>query len=318
MDNLPYISEEKIEEITDFQSLIEALGIGFRGHVITPMRHHHDYQGADSEEESTLLLMPAWETNKNVGIKVVTVSPENGKRNLPAIHGVYLYLDATTGVPQALMDGKALTAKRTAAASALASTFLSRPDSETLLMIGTGALAPNLIQAHCAVRPIKKVWLWGRNYEKARALAKSISIDGVEILPIEDLDTHVPQADIISSATLSKKPIIKGELLVKGQHIDLVGSYKKDMREADDDVIKAGSIFVDTWQGGLKESGDIVIALEQNVITEEEIKADLIELCKDEHKGRSGSDEITVFKSVGHASEDLIAANYYFEKQKLK
>ena len=311
------ISADTIQEITEFKSLIDALHDGFTSKIETPMRHHHDYANPEVGVDSTLLLMPSWEAGKNLGVKIVTVSPENGRLDLPSIQGTYLLFNAIDGTIRSIIDGKALTVKRTAATSALAARFLSNPDSKSLLMIGTGALSPNLIEAHCAVRPINKVYVWGRSLEKAKAIQKQLDFLQVEIVPVTDLDAIIPLVDIISCATLSSDPIIKGALLRPGQHIDLVGAYKKDMREADDDVIVRGSVFIDTFQGGLKESGDIVIPLESGILQEEEICADLIMLCKNEHLGRTNKDQITVFKSVGHASEDLIAANYYFNQLKV-
>lgn len=309
-----HISAEQIENANQFSSLVEALKCGFQNALETPMRHHHDFANPVEQKDSTLLLMPSWEAGKNLGVKVVTVSPNNGRYGLPSIQGVYLLFDAHQGQPKALLDGKTLTVKRTAAASALASSYLSKSDSKSLLMVGTGALSTNLIKAHCSQRPIEKVWVWGRSVEKAQAIVDQIKLPNISIEAVENLDQYIPEADIISCATLSPTPLIKGALLREGQHLDLVGSYKKDTREADDDVIKKGSLFVDTFQGGLKESGDVVIPLQTGLISEKDVLADLHLLTKLEHSGRSSENEITVFKSVGHASEDLMAANYFYTK----
>lgn len=307
-----HISAEQIQAANQFSTLTEALRDGFRNNIETPMRHHHDYANPKESQDSTLLLMPSWEAGSNLGVKIVTVSPDNGKHDLPSIQGIYLLFDAHKGAPKALLDGKALTVKRTAAASALASSYLSNKNASSLLMVGTGALAPNLIAAHCSQRPIQHVYVWGRTLEKAQAVINQLPHLDLTFEAITDLDTYVPKADIISCATLSPTPLIKGELLREGQHIDLVGSYKKDTREANDDVVRRSTLFVDTYQGGLKESGDIVIPLKENLITENDVVADLYSLCQNKHEGRKNQQEITMFKSVGHASEDLIAANYFF------
>ena len=183
-------------------------------------------------------------------------------------------------------------------------------------MIGTGALSANLIKAHASVRPIKTVYVWGRNSEKAKAICKELKNESFNCIPIEDIQKKISDVDIISCATLSKTPLVLGEYLKEGQHIDLVGAYKKDMREADDETIKKSSVFVDTFQGGLKESGDIVIPLNNGKLKEEDIKADLFQLSSREKSGRSNDSEITLFKSVGHALEDLVAASYYYNKFK--
>ncbi len=317
MEHIIQIDADFIEKNTLFSELIETLKHHFSDDkVIVPMRHHHDFPNPEVKADSTLLLMPAWNPGKNAGVKIVTVSPENGQFNLPSIQGTYIYFDAVKGTIRALLEAKSLTAKRTAAASALASSFLSREDSSTLLMIGTGALSVNLIKAHATVRPIKSVFVWGRHFEKAQAICKQLKDESFEIQPIRTIEDYINNVDIISCATLSKTPLVFGKYLKAGQHIDLVGAYKKDMREADDATILKASVFIDTFQGGLKESGDIVIPLQKGLLKKEDIKADLFQLCSKRKRGRLSSEDITVFKSVGHALEDLAAATYYFNQFK--
>ena len=315
MDKIEQISAEFIENNTNFNELISEIKHHFSNdEVIVPMRHHHDFPNPNVKADSTLLLMPAWNPSKNAGVKIVTVSPENGQFDLPSIQGTYIYFDAIKGSIKAILEAKSLTVKRTAAASALASSYLSKENSNSLLMIGTGALSTNLIKAHISVRPIKEIFVWGRNFDKAKAICKQLKSEKFTISAIESIEEKISNVDIISCATLSKTPLILGKHLKKGQHIDLVGAYKKDMREANDETISRASVFVDTFQGGLKESGDIVIPLENGTLTKEEIKADLFELCSNKKTGRKSEEEITVFKSVGQALEDLAAANYYYNK----
>jgi len=222
-------------------------------------------------------------------------------------------MNAITGQAKAILEAKSLTTKRTAAASALASSFLSKTNASSLLMIGTGALSKNLIRAHSKVRPVKNVFVWGRNIEKATSICESMTNEDFEIKPVKTIEEKISEVDIVCCATLSKTPLVFGKFLKPGQHIDLVGAYKKDMREADDEVIKRASLFVDTFDG-FEESGDILIPLENGTLKKEEIKGDLFSLSSDETKGRTSNEEITVFKSVGHALEDLVAATYYFEQ----
>ena len=317
MEQVIQIDSNFIEKNTHFIELIEELKYYFsKNKVIVPMRHHHDFPNPEVNADSTLLLMPAWNPSKNAGVKIVTISPENGQFNLPAIQGAYIYFDAIKGNVKAILDAKNLTVKRTAAASALASIYLSRQDSNSMLMIGTGALSVNLIKAHTSVRPIKNVFVWGRNFEKAKAIAVALKNENFNIQPIKTIIEKISDVHIISCATLSKTPLVFGKYLRKGQHIDLVGSYRKDMREADDDTIKKASVFVDTFQGGLKESGDIFIPLQNGVLKESDIKADLFLLSSEAKPGRINANEITLFKSVGHAIEDLAAATYYYNKFK--
>ena len=315
MNEIIQIPDQFIERNTVFPELINELQIAFsESNTIVPMRHHHDFPNPEVNADSTLLLMPAWSPSKSAGVKIVTVSPENAQFDLPSINGTYLYLDAVKGTIKAILEAKSLTAKRTAAASALASSFLSRKDARSLLMIGTGVLSTNLIKAHVSVRPIKEVFIWGRNYEKAKAISEYFKEESFTVTPIEKIEDKISDVDIISSATLSSTPLVFGKFLKEGQHIDLVGAYRKDTREADDKTIEKSSVYVDTYQGGLKEGGDIVIPLKTGILKEEDILADLFELCRAEKKGRQSEKEITLFKSVGHALEDLAAANYYYKK----
>lgn len=317
MNNVVHLEASFIEKHTSFDDLVGVLRKAFQNRrTETPMRHHHDFRNPKASKDSTLLLMPSWNPSEDLGVKVVTVSPENGKHMLPAIQGIYLYFDAHKGTLKAIMDAKSLTAKRTAAASALASDYLSVANASSLLMIGTGALSENLIRAHAAVRPIERVYVWGRSTEKAQAVCNAFASDHFEVHPVATLSEVISTVDIISCATLSEEPLVLGKDVRPGQHIDLVGAYKKNMREGDDALISKAHIFLDTYQGGLKESGDIVIPLQSGIISEADIKADLFELCTQKKIHRSPED-ITVFKSVGHALEDLAAAAYYYNKHTL-
>lgn len=316
MEETAQISDHFINNHTNFTELITALKNGFSTQdILVPQRHHHDFPNPETGVDSTLLLMPAWHSGKEAGVKIATVSPENRRYGLPAIQAIYVLLNAVTGAMKATMHAKSLTAKRTAATSALASSFLSKNDASSLLMIGTGALSANLIRAHATVRPMKNVYVWGRNDQKAKALCDTLKDEIFDCQVVNTIEEKIGEVDIISSATLSKTPLVLGKYLKPGQHVDLVGAYKNDMREADDMVISRASVFVDTF-GGLHESGDISIPMENGILTKEGIRGDLFSLCSGIRKGRTDEKEITVFKSVGHALEDLVAASYYYNKFK--
>ena len=300
------IGKEKIEELLDYPSLVSALKEGFKSDIIAPIRHHHDFKNPKECVDSTLLLMPAWQESEVLGVKLVTVSPNNTKYDLPAINGLYILFDAHKGGVEALLDGKALTTKRTAAASALASSYLSRKDSSSMLMIGTGDLSSELILAHASVRDIKKVYVWGRTLKKSSKIVDKLK-DRFDIEAVEKIEDVISKVDIISCATLSNEPLVFGKFLREGQHIDLVGSYKPSMRESDDEVMKKADIYIDT-NTALKESGDL-----KNV-SENDVMANLHELCKNEHSGRENDKQITLFKSVGHALEDLVGAKLVKER----
>ena len=314
MDNIKVIDSSFIENSTDVVQLVRLLKNAFKtSEVIVPMRHHHDFPNPEEGIDSTLLLMPAWNPGAEAGVKIVSVSPQNGKYDLPSIQGTYIYLDAHKGNVKAILDAKALTAKRTASTSALASTYLSKENAVSLLMIGTGTLAKELILAHTSVRPIKIVFVYGRDFQKAKRICDEFEKASFTIKAVTTIEEVISNVDIISCATLSAFPLVLGKYLKAGQHVDLVGAYKKDMREADDEVILKSTVFIDTYQGGMKESGDIAIPLQSGVLKAEDVKADLFQLCKNERNGRTSLEEITMFKSVGHALEDLTAANYYYK-----
>ncbi|HKK73549.1 MAG TPA: ornithine cyclodeaminase family protein [Saprospiraceae bacterium] len=311
--NMLQPNERDIEEALAYPALIEALRKGFKEDYTVPMRHHHDFKNPKSDQDSTLLLMPAWQAGNMLGLKTVIVSPGNRQFKLPAIHGTYLLFNAITGALLLQCDARTLTKKRTAAASALAADYLARPDSRRLLMLGTGALAPELIKAHRTLRPIEEVWIWGRRYEKAKALAARLRQElDIQISAVRDCATVASKADILSTATLAYKPILFGEWLVPGQHLDLVGSYKPDMREADDEAIQRSKVYVDTLEGAPKESGDLYIPIQKAVLDLSDIQADLFQLCRRQRNGRDTPQEITLFKSVGHALEDLAAAQLLY------
>ncbi len=315
MENVQLINGVFIKNNTHFKELIAALKKNFSEATINvPPRHHHDFENPLEKKDSTLLLMPAWNPGKEVGVKIVTVSPNNGIYKLPSIQGTYIYLDAQFGHIKAILDAQELTAKRTAAASALASSYLSKKDASSLLMVGTGALSSNLILAHASVRPIKEVFVWGRTLEKARRICNQLKNEDFTCTPVSSIKETAAHVAIISCATLSETPLILGDFIKPGTHIDLVGAYKPTMRESDTDLIKKASLYVDTFEAGLRESGDIVIPLKENSITKKNILEDLFSLCSTNKFARKNDKEITLFKSVGHALEDLTAASYYYTK----
>ena len=315
MSNPIFIDANFIEENTDFSELVEELRIGFSSkNILTPPRHHHDFPNSKMGVDSTMLLMPAWQDGRDAGVKIVTVSPGNHQLDLPSIQGSYLFLDAQTGQLKAIMEAKKLTSKRTAAASALASTYLSNEHTASMLMIGTGALSGELIKAHAAVRPLQKVYVWGRNFEKARKVCKALQKEKFELQAVETIESIISEVDLVSAATLSKKPLVKGAYLRAGQHIDLVGSYRPDMREADNATIEAATIFADVKEMATKESGDLCVPLAEGILKKEDIQGDLFDLCNEQISGRTTPTDITLFKSVGHALEDLVAASYYYKK----
>jgi len=315
------LSAVEVDTALDDLALIDRLDALFRAGCEMPVRHHHKIAEpiGPGSADAMLLLMPAWTRGPSghLGIKVVTVFPDNGRRSLPSIYGQYLLLDGATGQTVAMLDGTMLTKRRTACASGLASRYLSRPDSRRLLMIGTGALAPQLIRVHAKVRPIEEVAIWGRRPEQANRLAGELSESlpkalgrSITVRAAADRREAVGEADIISCATLSASPLVEGAWLRAGQHVDLVGAYTPQMRESDDEAVRRARVYVDTRAGALKEGGDIVQPLASGTIVQTDVIADLYELTRGQQAGRAANDatSITLFKSVGAALEDLAAA----------
>jgi len=302
-----YFDDQAVADGLPYDALIDALDAAFCSDGQMPPRTHHVVE-VPGRPDATLLLMPAWQPGLALGVKIATVFPDNAERGIASVNATYLLLDAESGLPLATLDGAELTLRRTAAASALASRYLSRDDSATLLMIGTGNLAPHLVAAHATVRPIRRVLVWGRRPEAARALADGINLPGVTTECVADIGEAMARADVVSAATLSHDPLIPGEKLRAGQHIDLVGAFTPAMREADDKALTTADVYVDTVDGVLAEAGEIVQALASGALLRTDIRADLGQLCRGEHPGRQSADAITLFKSVGCSLEDLAAA----------
>ncbi|PZM09832.1 ornithine cyclodeaminase family protein [Rhizobium tubonense] len=306
------LDEMQTREALAWPDLIEAIAEMFKSTCVMPIRHHHHME-VPGESAATLLLMPAWVPGAYSGVKVLSLFPDNTTRSLPAIFGTYLLSSGKTGEMLAILDGGELTARRTAATSALAARYLARADAEELLVCGTGRLSLNLIQAHAEVRPLKRIRIWGRNAANAEATAAEARELGFEAEAVTDIETAARSADVISCATLSSEPLIRGEWLKPGAHLDLVGGFKPEMRETDDTAIRRSEVFVDTRAGAMSEAGDIVQPLKSGVLAAEAIRAELSELVGETKQGRRSDRDITLFKSVGAALEDLAGAILAYE-----
>jgi ornithine cyclodeaminase/alanine dehydrogenase-like protein (mu-crystallin family) len=309
------ITADDLARLFTFPAVIEALRDAFRSEIVTPVRHHHTIE-RPGEPDATLLLMPAWtgasRTDSYVGVKIATLYPANATRGLASIQASYILMAGDTGVPLALLDGATLTLWRTSAASGLAASYLARGDASRLVMVGAGALAPYLIGAHAAARPIEHVAIWNHHGERADKLAAELADRPYAVEAVGDLEAAAREADIVSCATLSEKPLVSGDWLKPGAHLDLVGAFTPPRRESDDAAVRRSRVFVDTRAAALVEAGDIVLPLSAGVISESDILGDLFELCRGDVAGRRSDDEVTLFKSVGAALEDLAAASLAF------
>jgi alanine dehydrogenase len=287
--------------------LIDALERAFRSEIYAPARQHCTI-GSSAHGDDCLLTMPAWQTGRCIGVKLVTVFPGNSRQGRSAVNAVYALFSGIDGSPIATLDGTELTRRRTAAASALAARFLARPAASRLLMVGTGALATHIIDTYMAARPITAVRVWGRTFDRAQTVSGSFAGRSIDIEAIDDLEAGVRWADIISCATLATAPLVRGAWLRPGQHLDLIGSFTPEMREVDDEALARSRIYVDTREGALAESGELVQAMAGGLITAASICGDLAALTRGTVCGRGSAEEITLFKSVGCAIEDLAAA----------
>ena len=314
------VSADGVDAALTFGGLVETLREAFRAGAVQPVRHHHTIERPDGAA-STLLLMPAWTDfvmdtpgRGHIGVKVVTVSPDNNALGKPAVMGLYLLLDGRTGEPQALIDGPQ--------ADAMADRLCVR--ACCLLPRSQGRLAASGDRRRHAL-PIpgegafggaadREIAIWNRTLGNAETAAEALRKDGVNAVAVADLNAALAEADIVSSATIATDPLIKGARLKPGAHVDLVGGFTPHMREADDDAIQRARVYVDTRAGATKEAGDIVQPLATGVLKPEAIVADLHELARGEKHGRVSAEEITLFKSVGAALEDLAAGVAVYRK----
>lgn len=300
---LPQLTAEQVHAALPWPALAAALADAFVSPPEAPVRTAHAMSPADS-----LLLMPAWDAAA-IGIKLVTVIPTATNFGGHTVDASYLLLDRTTGAPRALLDGEALTVRRTAATSALAARALAVPAPTRLLVVGSGRLAPWMVRAYHALHPsLAHIELWGRDRSTAERLAIRLLDEGLPVSAADSLPAAVAAADIVSCVTTATAPVVFGEWLREGTHLDLVGGFTPAMREADDEAVARARIVVDNADGALHEAGDLIQPLASGRITRDAILADLGAVLRGEVIVRRDARDITLFKSVGHALEDLAAA----------
>ncbi|AMJ63088.1 ornithine cyclodeaminase family protein [Bosea sp. PAMC 26642] len=305
-----------IDAALSYPDLIDTLDEAFRGDAVMPPRVHHDVQ-RPGEDPAVLLIMPAWSAadaeKPYIGTKILSVFFGNGKLGLPGVMGAYLLMDGKTGAPLAVMDGNRLTLWRTAAASALASRYMSRPDASRMLMVGAGALAPFLIKAHMSVRPLTDIAIWARRPEAAAAVVEELARDGIVVRAVADLEGEARTADIISCATNATEPLIHGKWLKRDAHLDLIGAFTMQMRETDADALDRARVVVDSAKA-IGEGGDVAVAIAEGSYSADKIAGTLADLCRGTIAGTVEGGEVTLFKSVGVALEDLAAAVAVWER----
>ncbi|MCY1331670.1 Delta(1)-pyrroline-2-carboxylate reductase [compost metagenome] len=302
MQDVRFLTNADVAARLAYPQLIEALRAGLTSACEAPVRGSHELP-----ENASLLTMPVWRPGQDIGVKLVTVFPGNGARNLPAVSALFCLFDGENGRPLAMLEASELTARRTACTSALAADYLAKPDARHLLIVGSGTLAPHMVRAHSVVRGYTDIAIWGRQPDKVAALVKRLAGEGYPVRVCDDLQEGVGQADTISCVTTSREPIVRGAWLRPGVHLDLVGAFLPSMRETDSEVARRARIVVDTREGALEEAGDLLIPIAEGVIRPTDIHSELRDLLQGRgHRHEQG--EITLFKSVGYALEDLIAA----------
>ena len=301
------IDDQHVVDCLDYRTLIEALRAGFACRNSQPIQMRQE-TGTDADSK-VLLVKAAWDREVTV-VKAVTLNANNRQSEVPYIQGLVAIFDKASGTPLGVVDAKEMTNRRTAAASALAADYLARPNAEVMTLIGTGLLAPHMALAHAATRPIRRVNVFGRSLDKAEATAGTISrsAPAVQVRAVRDLPEAVREADIVSTATSSKSPVLHGAWISAGTHVDLVGAFTPDAREADDETMAGARVFLDDRNTTVEEAGDIALPMASGTIAANDIVGDLWDLCGGQVAGRTADREVTVFKSVGTALEDLVAA----------
>ena len=296
MAGLPHIRAEDAAQLMDWTTLVDALEAGHRGPE--PRIADQFLTSADR----TLLSRAAWIEGLGIGVKTVTVCPDNPAAGRPTVQGAMLVFAAETGAPRAVIDNALITYWKTAADSLLGARYLARPDAERLLIIGAGTVARSLIEGYRAVLGIRDIAVWNRTRATAEALAAET---GVRV--VEDLPGAVAQADIVATATLSRTPVLQGAWLRAGCHVDLIGAFTPAMREADDAALTRARIFVDSRDSTIGHIGELIDPLARGVITEADVLGDYRDLAAGA-PGRIAAEDITLCKNGGGAHLDIMTA----------
>ena len=305
-----YVSAEEIHRVLTFPAVVAVMEAGHR----RPRMETRDL--SMGSEKAYYVVRSAVDRGHALGSKIYTSFPDNlaapssvGEPRLPAVQALYVLFDGRNGRPVAVLDGTAVTWWKTAADSALGARLLAPDGPRTLTMVGSGAMAPWLIRAHRHARPsISEVLIWNRTRERGEALATRVRGEGVEARVVPDLEAAVRQAQVITSATRTHTPLIKGAWLQPGTHLDLVGGYTRDTREADDDAVRRARIFVDRRESAFDGVGDILQPIADGVIRAEDVLGDLYDLVGGTVPGRRQRDDITLYKNAGGGHLDLMTA----------
>jgi len=308
------LNAEILNKHQKYIKIITEIKKSYKKSFKVPPRLIHEIK--NKKNPGNLFIMPAWENEKYIGVKVSTSFPSNTKINKPSIHGRYILFSSQTGFVLSVIDGAELTAIRTVASAALATSILSKKSASSMLIVGTGKLASKIPFFYGSVRNIKTFYVWGRNFSKAKELCKYFKKNKINATAVKNIKEVSKKVDIISCVTPSKKSLVLGKYVSKGCHIDLVGAFNMSMRESDDDLIKKGRVFFDNKEGGFKEAGDILIPLKKRLISRSHVKGDFYDLIQGRIKGRTDDQQVTIYKSVGDALQDYSIARYFYKLSK--
>ena len=302
------IDQQEVARHTAYGPLIESLAQGLLEPIESPPRGHFN----PNHDASSVLVMSAWKPRGVMGVKIVAIWPENNAKGKPAVSGTYVLLSCEDGTTLAVMDGTELTLRRTAAVAALGAKKLARPNSQRLAVLGTGALSAHLALAHHAVFALTETVIWGRHLDKAQAVVAELAQHGVAAVASTDLQATLAATDIAVAATTATTPFIRSDWVQPGTHLGLVGAFTADMSEAEPQLMPKARVFVDTREGVLQKGGEVLQALRAGLITESDICGELTDLLNPSTPaaGRLSDQDITVFKTVGFASQDLVAAEH--------
>lgn len=311
---MQFFDQSAVQQALPYSLLIDAIAAGLQDPIESPARSHYE----PNHDESTVLIMPAWKSQNMMGVKLVSVWPGNSAIGQSAVSAVYVLISCHTGNPIAVLDGTELTLRRTAATAALGARILARKNSETLLVVGTGALSVPMVQAHTSAMPFKRVLIWGRTAANAQAIVERLALLGIQAEAATDLQSTLAIADVVAVATTASKPFIRSAWIQPGTHVGLIGAFTVNMSEAEPALIARAQVFADHREAVLEKGGEVLHAIQQGLIAPSDIIAELAQLTlAPDADWRTDGHAITVFKSVGFASLDLIAAEMVFKNENL-
>ncbi|WP_342616370.1 ornithine cyclodeaminase family protein [Rhodoferax sp. GW822-FHT02A01] len=302
---MQFFDQSAVARALPYPALIDALAQGLQTPIESPLRSHFE----PNHDDSTVLIMPAWKSHEVMGVKLVSFWPDNGSRGKSTIAAVYVLMSCVDGSPLAVLDGTELTQRRTAAVAALGARILARKDSKTLAVLGTGSLSVPMVLAHRSVMDFERIEVWGRNPDKARAVVDILARQGVVAHANADLQQVVSQADVLCACSAAVDPFIRSEWVQPGTHVGLVGAFTPAMAEAEPALMARSQVFADSREAILQKGGEVLQAIQQGLMAHSDIQGEIAELAANpERAWRSSAESITVFKSVGFAALDLIAA----------